>query len=140
MVADGARGRVFAWSRRDKTLTSPLDQDFVASRLHVRDRVSDRGGQTLERHGEGGHAKSKSQDKKEHDQQELAREIAGALGSARNDHAVEELVLVAPPSFLGLLRKELDGPTAKLVIASHHKDLSNLPEHELTKRVPELLP
>lgn len=140
VVADGARGRVFSWSARDKELASPLDQDFVGSRLPVRERVSDRGGQTLERHGEGGHAKEKSQDKKEHDQQLLAREIAGALKSARNDHSYDQLVLVAPPSFLGTLRKELDGETSKLVVASHGKDLSHMKDHELKKVVPDLLP
>jgi len=140
VVADGARGRVFAYSHRTKEFDSALGQDFVGSRLPMRERVSDRGGQTLERHGEGGHSKAKAQDAKEHAQEELAREIAGALTSGRNDKSYDELVLVAPPSFLGLLRKQLDSPTLQLVVASHDKDLSKLKEHELAKLAPDLVP
>jgi protein required for attachment to host cells len=140
VVADGARGRVFAYSHRTKEFDSALGQDFVGSRLHVRDRVTDRGGQTFESHGEGGHSKAKAQDAKEHRQEELAREIAGALTSGRNDKSYDELVLVAPPAFLGLLRQQLDAPTLQLVVASHDKDLSKLKEHELAKLAPDLVP
>ena len=139
VVADGARGRVFSTDARDDEIDDALPYEFVGSRQPTRERVTDRAGQTLERHGPGGHAKSKSQDAKEHDQENLAREIADAMRSGRTDHRFDNLVLIAPPAFLGRLRTALDGPTAKLVTATHAKDLSGLPPHDLRARLRELL-
>ena len=139
VVADGARGRVFSADTRDKKIDSALPYEFVGSRQPTRERVTDRAGQTLERHGPGGHAKSKAQDAKERDQDNLAREIADAMRSARTDRRFDNLVLVAPPAFLGRLRTALDAPTAKLVTATHAKDLSHLPAHDLRQRLRELL-
>ena len=53
----------------------------------------------------------------------LAWAIAERLDAARNAHAYDELVLVAEPRFLGLLRRALDRATAALVVASVDKDL-----------------
>jgi len=45
----------------------------------------------------------------------------------------DELVLVAPPKFLGMLRDELQNPLDKLVTRTVDKDLTRLTVHELVE-------
>lgn len=51
----------------------------------------------------------------------FAKEVGRYLDRARNEHRYDQLVLVAPPKFLGALRKEL------------HKDLSWFNAREIEK-------
>lgn len=138
VVADGARGRIFEQTRGSAHLEPALPYDLVESRLPTRERVTDRGGQTLERHGKGGHSKWKAHDAKAHGQQELARRIADELRRARAENRFEELVLVMPPAFLGLLRKELDDDTNRRVVATHAKELSALTVHDLERALHQI--
>jgi hypothetical protein len=48
----------------------------------------------------------------------FARQLAAKLQHARTENLYERLVLVAPPTFLGLLRSSLDAPTAQLIVGS----------------------
>ena len=63
---------------------------------------------------------------------ELQSDAVGRyLEKARVEHRFDELVLVAPPRFLGALRKELDKEVAKLVKDELPKDLSWFNAREL---------
>jgi hypothetical protein len=52
------------------------------------------------------------------------RRIGNYLEKARTDHRYDKLYLVAPPKFLGLIRKELGKEVEKLVSDDLSKDLS----------------
>ena len=52
---------------------------------------------------------------------------------ARNEHRYGQLVLVAPPKFLGALRKELHKEVEKLVTDELPKDLSWFNAREFEK-------
>ena len=54
-----------------------------------------------------------------------------------NDFA--DVVLVAAPSFLGDLRNALDDTTAAQISSSVAKDFASVSDHELRKRLAELL-
>jgi len=41
-------------------------------------------------------------------------------------------VLVAPPGVIAELKGSLSKPTAKVVVKELHKDLTKVPDHELT--------
>jgi protein required for attachment to host cells len=69
----------------------------------------------------------------EHSVKVFARQIGRYLEKARNDHRYDELVLVAPPKFLGALRQELDKEVHKLVVDELPKDLSWFNERELER-------
>ena len=49
---------------------------------------------------------------------------------ARTDHRYDELVVIAPPEFLGTLRREMGKEVEKLVAQEVSKDLSGLSKHE----------
>ena len=67
----------------------------------------------------------------EHAAETFAREVGRYLDDARVQHRYDQLVLVAPPKFLGALRKELHKEVEKLVADELPKDLSWFNEREL---------
>jgi protein required for attachment to host cells len=69
----------------------------------------------------------------EHSVRTFAREVGRYLDRARLDHRFDQLVLVAPPKFLGALRKELDKEVEKLVADELPKDLAGFSARELER-------
>ena len=69
----------------------------------------------------------------EHSVRTFAREVGRYLDRARIDHRFDQLVLMAPPKFLGALRKELDKEVEKLVADELPKDLAGLSARELER-------
>jgi protein required for attachment to host cells len=69
----------------------------------------------------------------EHSVRTFAREVGRYLDRARLDHRFDQLVLLAPPKFLGALRKELDKEVEKLVADELPKDLAGLSARELER-------
>ena len=54
----------------------------------------------------------------------FAKRIADYLDKARNEHRYDQLIIVAPPKVLGMMRKELGKEVEKLVADELPKDLS----------------
>ena len=58
--------------------------------------------------------------------------VAETLASEQKDGKFDELVLVAPPGVIAELKGSLSKLTAKIVVKELHKDLTKVPDHELT--------
>jgi protein required for attachment to host cells len=69
----------------------------------------------------------------EHATDLFAKRVGVYLDKARTEHRYDKLVLVAPPKFLGALRKELGKEVEKLVVDELPKDLSSLSEAQLER-------
>ena len=69
----------------------------------------------------------------EHSVRVFARELGRYLNKARIAQRFDRLVLVAPPKFLGALRKELHKEVEKLVADELPKDLSWLNAREIER-------
>jgi protein required for attachment to host cells len=69
----------------------------------------------------------------EHATDLFAKRVGDYLDKARIEHRYDELVLIAPPEFLGRLRKELDKEVKKLVADEVPKDLSWFDARELER-------
>lgn len=65
----------------------------------------------------------------------FALELGKFLEKARENRKFDALALVAPPQFLGLLRKTLHVQTTKLLKTAVDKDLTSLDAAELRKRL-----
>jgi protein required for attachment to host cells len=68
----------------------------------------------------------------------FARELCAHLDQGVDHHMFERLVIAAPPSFLGLLRKTLSKRVLQRLVLDLDADYSNLPARELPNRVPIL--
>lgn len=95
----------------------------VEGRLREMDELSDRQGGIAGGHGEGDHTFEAPTDFKQHEAEVFAGQIADKLDQGRVNHAYDKLILVAPPAFLGALRKALNNHVSDLVINSLNKNL-----------------
>ena len=74
-------------------------------------------------------------DQSEQERIRFAADIAACLSRGRGEKRFDEVILVAPPHFLGLVRKSLDAATSRLVRAEIDKDLSQLADEEIRTRL-----
>ncbi len=70
----------------------------------------------------------------EHDR--FARELAARLERGLNDRAYDRIVIAAPPSFLGLLRKHISQRVHQRLMLDMRADYVNVPIRELPERIP----
>ncbi|WP_223642012.1 host attachment protein [Corallococcus sp. EGB] len=68
----------------------------------------------------------------------FARELSARLDKGVDTHAFDQVVIAAPPGFLGLLRGLLSTRVKQRVRLDLDADYSNLPARELPERVPVL--
>ena len=129
LVSDACRARLFG----EHGLTGGLEEleAFTCpdSREHVKDRVTDRSGL------KAGGGVTPRQDPKENAAQGFARHLAEILRRRCQGRGFDDLVLVAPPHFLGMLRGAMDETLARRVVATFDKDFTMLDAGELSRRI-----
>ena len=141
VVAHEAGARFFENQGRGTGLELVEEIEHPDGRARDRDMASDRPGRSFRKNSGDPSRASMSQSEGPHDRavSDFARALADKLKDARVQNQYKQLVLVAPPRFLGLLRSSLDGPTAQLVMASLDKDLATSKTNELVERLSELI-
>jgi protein required for attachment to host cells len=120
IVADSARARIFASHSALRHLEEV--EGFAHPEAHKsnRDLASDSAGKSVDQHG----ALESATSPKAHEAENFARMLAQHLKDLHNQQHYEQLVLIAPPQFLGLLNKQLPKPLDKLVTKTVDKDLT----------------
>lgn len=103
------------------------------------DLISDRPGRAFDSAGLGRHAMSPPMDPREHEAEVFARELGEALELGRTRGSFERLIVLAPPDFLGKLRKTITPAANKLVVESVPKSVVGLGPEEIRKRIKTLL-
>jgi len=133
IAADESRARVLQVLDREQRLAEIEDLVNPAGRMQERELQTDAEPRF---NGHGGVGKpgtattggpasdSERQGAVEHSARSFAKEVGRYLDKARIEHRFDQLVLVAPPKFLGALRKELHKEVEKLVTDELPKDLS----------------
>lgn len=133
IAADSSRARILQVMDRESRLAEVEDFVNPEGRAHDRDLVED-GHPRWSGHGGMGSDRQETSPT-EHAVEIFAKRIGDYLDKARSAHRYDRLHLVAPPKFLGRLRKELGKEVEKLVTSELPKDLSWLNERELGKRL-----
>ncbi len=123
VVADSSKARFFSVAGRTEPLQEMEDMVHAESRMRSQDETSDKQGGLAGGHGEGGHAFEAPTDLKHHEAEVFAKQIAVKLETGRINQEYDKLILVAPPAFLGALRKALNEHVAGIVSLSLDKDL-----------------
>lgn len=75
---------------------------------------------------------------RDHASEPFARLLADKLQKGRVDGEYDELVLIAAPRFLGVLRHSLDHATAHKVRGTLDKDYAGLKDRDLIERLDKL--
>ncbi len=120
IVADNARARIFT----SDSVISRLEEveGFAHPEAHLSniDLVGDASGKSVDQHGSLDPATSA----REHEAESFAKLLARHLKEMHNQQHYDQLILIASPHFLGLLRKELPDPLDKLLTKTIDKDLT----------------
>lgn len=129
VAADASRARILQVADRKRLVEV---EDFLnpEGRLHDRELTTDANPRL---HGPGGLSAREEPSAVEHTVEMFSKRIGDYLEKARTDHRYDQLVLVAPPKFLGLMRKELGTEVGKLVVDELDKDLSWLNAREIER-------
>lgn len=139
VVAHRSGARFFEHRGPGKPLSRIESIDHPQGRFQDHDIGTDRPGKSGESAGSR-HGMAPHETAHEHDAHVFAKALAQRLTSARQQHKVERIVLVAEPHFLGYLEKELDKPTHALVTDRVRKDLANVPDGEIDGHLGGVLP
>ena len=144
IAADSSRARVLQVADREEKLLEIEDLLNPEARMQNRDLQTD---DEPRFNGHGGVGKPgtaptggpgsdrEAQGPVEHSVKVFAREIGRYLDKARTEHRYDELVLIAPPKFLGALRGELGKEVEKLVADDVPKNLAWLNARDLERHL-----
>ena len=138
IVADSSRARIFSMADVRSPLSEITDMLHPASRVREHNIGSDRQGRTFDSKGSGRHAKEGDVSIKKQEAINFSKEIAAYLDIERNKNRFEKLVLIAPPEFLGLLRKELSNSTKQRISREIGKDLTQRDAEHIRQEVTTL--
>ena len=139
LIADASLAHVMASTGKERDLTKVEDFRLDGTTLPGRDLAADRPGRSFDRAGKGRHGMEPRTNPREVEQERFAREIVGTLEEADRRQCFDRLILVAPPTFMGLLRNILPPSLANKVSGALTKDLTKVAIHDLTDHLQTVL-
>lgn len=140
-VCNGWRAQVYEWVRPGGPMLQLQVMMHTESRSRNLDITTDKPGRTQHRTRDGKRGSMAPPTyPKEVERQIFAREVSGFLSSRAHRGEFADLVLVAPPRFLGLLRELLSDLPQTLAVKTLDKDLTALKPQELMKTLENYLP
>jgi protein required for attachment to host cells len=131
VIADGGRAR---FVERDENGAFRTVVSFVAADLHARssDLGRDRPARVMESAGPGRSAVEPRRDLHEAAKEDFVKLVAAQIEAEHGSGQFDSLVLVAPPGVLTELKQALSKSMAALVADDLQKDLTKVPDHDLT--------
>ncbi|NOR72657.1 MAG: host attachment protein [Mariprofundaceae bacterium] len=123
LVADKSHAKLYTMKGRVGALTLEQDWDHEASRKHEQELTSDLPGRAFDRMGDARHAMGQQVEPKDHEAELFAHQLIAEMDRGRVANAFNHLSLVAPPEFLGLLRKQCSSALGQLVSDTVDKNL-----------------
>jgi len=139
VVAHRAGARILEHRVPGKGLALVTLVDHEAGRLRNSEINTDRPGRAFQRAGEGRSPMGTEESAHERDAATFARQVADIVQTGRNENRFGQLVLVAEPRFLGLLRGALDDVTASTVAGTVSKDLAHLEVRDLAPHLENVI-
>jgi len=139
VTADSAKADFFEVDRIGGEFRPIASLTHLEGKKKSQDLISDRPGRAFDSAGLGRHAMSSQVDPREHEAEVFAREVGETLELGRTKGSFERLIVLAPPDFLGKLRKTITPAANKLVVESVAKSVVGLAPDEIRKRIKTLL-
>jgi protein required for attachment to host cells len=139
VVADAGRAAIYSAATPRGSLSEVVDFIDPENRMPEQDLARDRPGRTFDSGGAGRHAMEPSTPPGEVEEARFAQLLADAVDRAKDQDRFEHLGLVAPPRFLGVLRKSLSKDAARRVVLEVDKDLTLEDADGIRAHLPERL-
>ncbi len=140
LVADASRARLYRKEGEDAALALIEELEHPESRAMNRDLMADKPGRSISS-GHRSTARSGMEyrtDPKEVEAEKFARTLVDKLAHGKDEHTFDDLVIAAPPKFLGLLRGALGTHTnhvLEAVTAWIEKDYTQLDVRTIAERI-----
>lgn len=140
LVADSSRARIFVTNTHNEPLVEIEALVHPQGRQHEQNLTSDLPGKQASKFNSSHHAIGKENDPKHQEAIDFAKTITRHLDEARARGEYSQLIVVAAPSFLGLLRENMAPQVAKLVTHALDKNLTRQKPDAIRHQLPEFLP
>jgi len=116
LVANQAEAQIYSTDRIPGNLVLVGTLVHEEGAAHARDLTSDAPGRAYDRAGPARHSMEPEIGVKEEERRKFVKEIVGRLQAAHLHRKFDQLVLLAAPAVLGVIRKTLNGDLARTVI------------------------
>ncbi|OHE80166.1 MAG: hypothetical protein A2X76_04195 [Lysobacterales bacterium GWF1_69_6] len=133
LVADESRARLFRATSRDGGIEVIATMEHAEGRLHPHELTDQLPDSSHTAVGGIHHGFEPRMAAKEKVAREFAHELAELLEADRVSHEFKELILVADPRFLGLLRGAIGKDLSRLVTRSLARDYTQATPEQISK-------
>jgi protein required for attachment to host cells len=138
VVANGSLAQIFL-SIRGGELDLIEEMENPTAHLNTHELVSDRPGRSFDSNGAGRHAMEPPISPHEEQQIKFVRSVAERVNKAHEAKEFGRLYLVAAPTVLGQLRKQLSPNAISLIAEEFNKDLTHVSVEKLRDHLPFVL-
>lgn len=135
VVADSSRARIFESRQHGRELVECDTLLHPEARLKTGEIMSDSEGMQTDRMGYGQRKSDPRTSPHEVEAEKFAGQLADYLDQHRTSHDFDEVVLAAPPEFLGQFRQRCDKQVEKLISHTVVKDYTQLTAGELVEQL-----
>jgi protein required for attachment to host cells len=139
VVADAGRARILSQVGRVAALSVVQELDNPSGRAHNVDLVTDQPGRFQKTGSNVGSAMDPPTDPHEEQAREFAHKLNHLVEAAATAGTFDDLVMVAPAHFLGLLQSGMKPASRKRLIASLSHDYARVSLPELQGHLKDLL-
>lgn len=131
LAADRVRARLFEMDKKDRSLIEIRSFANASGREAKGSRGNTKPTRTFESVGMARHAVEPHTTPEEKIAEKFARDLNIVLESGHTQHHYSQLILIAPPRFLGVLRSALGPKLLPLVIKEIEHDLTQKSEQKI---------
>lgn len=138
LVADRSRARIYETTSTKRSLSQLISFDHVEGRLHRQDMESDQEGRLCLPGGAGASPEPR-EDAKHREARRFASELCDYLDAACRKDQFDQLIVVAPPFFLGVLRHHLPTNLKSRITCEYDQELLPLSDAQILVRLEAMI-
>lgn len=138
VVADQSKARIFTVADPRGALLGLGELEHPEARDREQTLTSDRPGRSFDSKGQGRHAMGSTVEPGKQETIRFAKQVADHVQAAHNEGRCDQLLLVAGPPLLGLLRENLK-TLSGMKISEVEKNLGQYDAREIRKHLPDSL-
>jgi len=135
VIASSDHAYIYKYNLERREIILLKDLESKDTKAHIHDLVRDKRGRTFDtastEHGLGHHGVEPHLDAHKKAIKAFARQVARDIDNICKNHS--QLILIAPPHFLGELKLSLGKESSKSLITTLDKDLTKIDIEELPK-------
>lgn len=136
LIADASKARIYSMHKaRVFKEQDPKNLELIGEYTHANSRKKgcDLTTDKLGEFGTGTFVEAASP--KLHEAEEFALELLGHLEAGRNEGIFRDIIIVAPPTFMGLLHKHMPHEMHKVISQQIEKDYTQDNKHDLMQNL-----